>query len=828
MTGLRTAGRPSTGPAFPASAVRRYDKADTHSAAFTRPCASPVPALQSTPPAPAPLTPRPRRQRATPARTLRRRYVLALTAVAGLALGNHLLISKSIDHQLTDTSAIILAGRQRVFSQRVVYRALWGDAQGVTESRQKWRMAHDKLKNTLLDDPQHLGRVSRLNLIAAERERLLVAADAALATHGQPTPQVSDELRSQGHAFLDLMEDTVQSFEEFAVARLEGLQHSEVMLLGGTLLLLLIEVLFIFEPATRALRNQWQALARSAERMELAIRGSRDGLWDWDLAADRVYYSPRWRQLLGLKEQALSDAPHEWFNRVDADQVDDLQYRLTRLRAGHDPHLSIQLRMLHADGQSRWMLCRAAVSRNEQGHAMRLSGSLTDISELKAAQDELILLAHHDRLTGLPNRERFIKELQGALRRNRENPDDHFAVLFFDFDRFKTVNDSLGHPVGDALLINIAQRFRTELRHNDIAARFGGDEFVILLNGTTGADETRLAADRLLAALAIPHQLGKHSVVSTASIGVVTDGLGHTQAADVLRDADAAMYKAKAGGKNNHRFFDRQMHDAAVDRLRTENDLRTGLDTQLEVYYQPILTLADSRVVGFEALVRWNHPTRGLIAPDHFIPMAEETGLIVPLGARVLRVACQQLAAWDRGPSLGRQPGISVNCSKRQLLDPGFTDLVRDVLERSGLAPGRLTLEITETAVMENPDDIAEVMAQVRAMGVRLAMDDFGTGHSSLSCLHRFPINSVKMDRSFVRRMNRDASFAAVAQTIADLGLNLKLDIVAEGIEDPLQQERLRTMGCLYGQGYLFARPLTAEAATRYLQDGKTSANRAA
>ncbi len=754
--------------------------------------------------------------------------MLALTAVAGLALGNHLLISQSTEQQLADTAAIILVGRQRVISQRVVYRALWGDAQGVTESREKWRLAHEHLKNTLFNDPEHLGRGTRLNLIASERERLLMAADTALVANGEPTPQVSAQLRSRGHAFLDLMEDTVHSFEEIAVTRLEGLQRSEVMLLGGTLLLLLIEVLFIFEPATRALRNQWQALARSAERMEFAIRGSRDGLWDWDLAADRVYFSPRWKQLLGLKEQAVGDAPHEWFNRVDTDQVDDLQERLTRLRAGHDPHLSIQLRMLHTDGQWRWMLCRAAVSRDEQGQAMRLSGSLTDISQLKAAQDELIQQAHHDRLTGLPNRERFIKELQGALRRNRDNPDDHFAVLFFDFDRFKTVNDSLGHPVGDALLISIAERFRDELRQHDIAARFGGDEFVILLNDTAGADETRLAADRLLAALALPHSLGKHTVVSTASIGVVTDGLGHTQAADVLRDADAAMYKAKAAGKNNHRFFDRQMHDAAVDRLRTENDLRTGLDTQLEVHYQPIVTLSDGRPVGFEALVRWNHPTRGLIAPDHFIPMAEETGLIVPLGARVLREACRQLAQWDRGPSLGRQPGISVNCSKRQLLDPGFTGLVRDVLDRTGLAPGRLTLEITETAVMENSEDIAEVMAQVRAMGVRLAMDDFGTGYSSLSCLHRFPINSVKMDRSFVRRMNRDASFAAVAQTIADLGLNLKLDIVAEGIEEPLQQERLRTMGCLYGQGYLFARPLSSEAATLYLQDGNHSARRAA
>jgi len=532
--------------------------------------------------------------------------------------------------------------------------------------------------------------------------------------------------------------------------------------------------------------------------------------------------------LLGLRQGNVGDTPQEWFRRVDVDQVGDLRRRLGRLRAGHDPHLSIQLRMIHTDGAPRWMLCRAAVSRNERGEAIRLSGSLTDISELKAAQDELMQLAHHDRLTGLPNRERFLKELQVALRRHHDDPDYHFAVLFFDFDRFKTVNDSLGHTVGDALLVSIAQRFRAELRLNDTAARFGGDEFVILLNGTAGADETRLAADRLLATLAQPHRLGIHEVVSTASIGVVTDGLGHRNAADVLRDADAAMYKAKAAGKNNHRFFDQQMHDAAFERLQTENDLRTGLDEQLEVYYQPIVTLSDGRPVGFEALVRWNHPTRGIITPDRFIPMAEETGLIVPLGARVLREACRQLAAWDRGPSLGRQPGMSVNCSKRQLLDPGFTALVRDVLERTGLPAARLTLEITETAVMENPDDIARVMAEVRAMGVRLAMDDFGTGHSSLSCLHRFPINSVKMDRSFVRRMNRDASFAAVAQTIADLGLNLKLDIVAEGIEEPLQQKRLKTMGCLYGQGYLFARPLTAEAATRYLVDDESSLSFAA
>ena len=775
------------------------------------------PDLPDTPPAPAPPPTRIRRNRTSPARTLRRRYVLALTAVAGLAVGNHLLISHSTKQQLTDTTAITLVGRQRVLSQRVVYRALWGDAAGVADSREQWREAHHKLERILAKDPDHLGRVDRLGRISVEREHLLIAADAALDSGADPNSERSAELRAQGHAFLDLMENTVSAFDELAVGRLEGLQRTEAMLLGGTLLLLLIEALFIFEPATRALRNQWQALARSAERMELAVRGSRDGLWDWDLATDRVYFSPRWKQLLGLGENDPIDTPQEWFRHVDRDQVADLRQRLGRLRAGDDPHLSIELRMNHTDGDPRWMLCRAAVSRNEQGEAVRLSGSLTEISELKAAQDELIQLAHHDRLTGLPNRERFLKELQGALRRHRDDPDYHFAVLFFDFDRFKTVNDSLGHSVGDALLISIAERFRAELRKNDTAARFGGDEFVILLNGTAGTDETRLAADRLLATLSRPHRLGKHEVVSTASIGVVTDGLGHTNAADVLRDADAAMYKAKAAGKNNHRFFDQQMHDAAVDRLRTENDLRAGLDDQLVVYYQPIVTLTDGQPAGFEALVRWNHPTRGLIAPDRFIPIAEETGMIVPLGARVLREACRQLAAWDQGPALGRMPGMSVNCSKRQLLDPGFTALVRDVLERTGLPAGRLTLEITETAVMDNPDEVARVMAEVRAMGVRLSMDDFGTGHSSLSCLHQFPINAVKMDRSFVRRMNRDASFAAVAQTIADLGLNLKLDIVAEGIEEPLQQERLRAMGCLYGQGYLFARPMPAEDATAYL-----------
>ena len=342
---------------------------------------------------------------------------------------------------------------------------------------------------------------------------------------------------------------------------------------------------------------------------------------------------------------------------------------------------------------------------------MRLSGSLADISELKAAQDELVLLAHHDRLTGLPNRERFVQELQGSLRRNRENPDSHFAVLFFDFDRFKNVNDSLGHHVGDALLVSIAERFRAELRQNDIAARFGGDEFVILLNDTAGVSETRLAADRLLAALASPHTLGHHSVVSTASIGVVTDGLGHQNAADVLRDADAAMYKAKAAGKNNHRFFDQQMHDVAVEQLRIENDLRAGLDDQLEVYYQPIVTLSDGRPAGFEALVRWNHPERGLITPDRFIPLAEETGLIIPLGARVLREACNQLAHWDSTLILGIRPTMSINCSKRQLLDSGFVTLLKDVLHSSGLEAHRITLEITETAVMDHPIDIAQVMS---------------------------------------------------------------------------------------------------------------------
>ena len=773
--------------------------------------ARPLP--HSPPPAPPPPF-QAGKNRLQPALTLRRRYLLALTAVAGLALGNHLLISASTRQQLADTEIITLTGRQRVLSQRVVYRALWGDAQGVADTTERWRDAHRSLQLMLADDPERLGRVTRLEHIAKKRDRLLAHAQEFLSRPDAPQEAdgpASAALRAQGHAFLDLMDHTLESFEALAVDRLQKLQKIEALLMGGTLLLLLIEAIFIFEPATRALRRQWQALVHNAERMELAIRGSRDGLWDWDLQADRVYFSPRWKQLLGLNEDDVSDRPDEWFRRVDPGQVADLRRRLRRLEAGHDAHLSIQLLMQHPDGIPRWMLCRAAVSRDERGVAVRLSGSLTDISELKAAQDELIQQAHHDRLTGLPNRERFLQDLQGALRRHRGDPDYHFAVLFFDFDRFKTVNDSLGHPVGDALLVSIAERFRAELRQNDTAARFGGDEFVILLNGTAGIDETRLAADRLLAALARPHHLGHHTVVSTASIGVVTDGLGHEKAADILRDADSAMYKAKAAGKNSHCFFDQQMHDAAVDRLRTENDLRAGLEDQFEVHYQPIIALDDNRTVSFEALVRWNHPERGRITPDRFIPLAEETGLIVPLGARVLRESCNQLAQWDTDiAGLGLRPGVSVNCSKRQLLDPGFVPLVKDVLTSSGIDAHRLTLEITETAVMDHPVDIAQIMDEIRSLGVRLSMDDFGTGHSSLSCLHRFPITAVKMDQSFVRRMNRDKSFAAVAQTIADLGLNLGLDVVAEGIEEPLQQQRLKAMGCRYGQGYLFARPMKA------------------
>jgi len=566
------------------------------------------------------------------------------------------------------------------------------------------------------------------------------------------------------------------------------------------------------EERTRELAERTEALRESEERYAIALHGSQDAIWDWDLGTNRVYYSARWRDLLCDADEELTDSPEEWFRRISSGELAGFHRELSAFIEGAEAELDTEITMHTTCGQTRWMRCRAAAVRDETGRPVRIAGSLSDLTELKRTQDDLRRLAQHDRLTGLPNRELFANRLERALARARRNPESPFAVLFFDFDRFKVINDSLGHQAGDELLKSIARRLSEHIRETDTAARFGGDEFVLLLERLCEPDDAVRKASELLRLFERPHVLGEHEVVSTASIGIVVHEPRYEDAATMIRDADAAMYQAKLSGRSQYRLFDREMHDAVTRRLSIEQELRRAVERgQFELWYQPILSLAGGGVAGVEALLRWRHPERGLLMPDAFIPIAEETGLIIPIGEWVMREACRAMRSFSALP--GGPSYVAVNVSRRQLLHPEIIGVLRTALDESGIEPRRLKIEITESAVMEDRANVVAIMREINALGVELAMDDFGTGYSSLSCLHSFPISILKIDREFVIHMTRKREFAAVMLAIITLAGHLNLTVIAEGIETPEELAQLQAMECAYGQGYHFSRPVPASEA---------------
>jgi diguanylate cyclase (GGDEF)-like protein/PAS domain S-box-containing protein len=549
------------------------------------------------------------------------------------------------------------------------------------------------------------------------------------------------------------------------------------------------------------------ALYRSQQSLAEAQHIARLGSWELDLATDTMDWSEELCRLYGYPSTPAPGLA-QFFDRLhpeDAGSVHAVLHSALDARVPFD----LEHRIVIPDHGIRWLRSQGRVELLDTGAPLWMRGTAQDITEQKLAEDALTHQVLHDDLTGLPNRLLLLDRLEHALVKLVRHP-SMLGLLFIDVDRFKVPNDSLGHSVGDQILVAIASRLQATLRPGDTLARFGGDEFAILCEDLTSERDALAIAARIGATMVEPLNWGGGELIISVSTGIALTESPYTSAESLLRDADAAMYRAKEEGRARSAVFAEPMRAKAVNRLDTEVSLRRALlEDQLEVHYQPLVELPGGKIVGSEALVRWQHPTRGLVAPDEFISIAEETGLIVPLGAGVLREAAQQTKTWQQRPGFSELT-VAVNLSAVQLKQSDLADMVEAVLRETGLAPSTLEFEITESVLMHDASQATRILESLKALGVRLSVDDFGTGYSSLSYLKRFPIDTVKIDRSFVDGLGQDPADSAIVAAIVGVANALNLETIAEGVETPLQLRELIDLGCTYAQGYLFARPQPA------------------
>jgi len=539
-------------------------------------------------------------------------------------------------------------------------------------------------------------------------------------------------------------------------------------------------------------------------------RADSEALWEWNLASDRIHYSPRWISLAGCEEHEIGDTPDEWLNRVHPEEMPDVLRHLQAARGDEGDELEFRHRLRHKDGRYRWTACRVAIVRDSGGAAVRLMGTHADITVETVT----------DRLTGLPNRLLLIDRLAHSIERAQKYEGFHYAVLLLD----------LGGQSSVPLLTAAARRLETSLRianatptlrSNDVVARIEGDQFAVLLDGLKAVSHAKVVADRLLKEMLAPFTLNGRELFLSASIGVAVSATGYAEAEDVLRDAETALHRARVLGGSHCEVFDTAILQSHQAELQLEGDLKDALERrEFRLLYQPIVSMASNQIIGFEALVRWHHPVLGVISPVDFIPIAERTELIIPLGEWILREACIRLKTWQDVPSFPTDLWISVNLSGVQLKDPTLVQRVGAALSDSGLQSRSLVLELTESMAMENPTGVKSLLMELRSTGVRISIDDFGTGYSSLAHLRQFPVDALKLDRSFVRGIETRQDGASIVGTVTDMALQLGLHVVAEGIENEQQLALLRSLRCHAAQGYLFARPLDEVKATEILTTG--------
>lgn len=566
---------------------------------------------------------------------------------------------------------------------------------------------------------------------------------------------------------------------------------------------------------TKEVERATGELKTSEERYALAAQGANDGLWDWDILNNKVFYSPRWKEMLGFQDKDISDKPDEWFTRIHPEDIDQVRVDIDAHLKGITDHFQTEFRLRNQKGRYIWVISRGLAVRDEGEKPTRFVGSLTDITERKKAEQRLVHDAFHDVLTGLPNRALFMDRLNQVIVKRIP-----YSVLFLDMDRFKNVNDSMGHKAGDELLTILSKRLEKCTRVGDTIARFGGDEFTILLTDVKDLEEVYAFANRLIEAASTAITIQGQEIFPNLSIGVAMSNSQYTRAEEVIRDADVAMYRAKENGKGRVEIFDETMRDETVAQFKLESNLRRAVERgEIVLFYQPIINLRTGKVSGFEALMRWDHPEHGIISPGEFIPITEETKLIIPLGKWALEQASKQLLEWHKTFPSDDKFFMTVNVSGKQLEHKGFSSDLLEILNKTAVKSSCLKLEITESIIMNDPDMAERILRDIKGLGVNLAIDDFGTGYSSLSYLHRYPFDTLKIDQSFISKMREDEKFVETVRIITMLAYSLGMNVVAEGIEYADVAFRLKELRCTYGQGYYFSKPLPADKMTILLRD---------
>jgi diguanylate cyclase (GGDEF)-like protein len=559
------------------------------------------------------------------------------------------------------------------------------------------------------------------------------------------------------------------------------------------------------------------------DQQHRTTRGDSEGLWDWNLASDRIHFSPRWISLVGCEDHEVGNTPEEWFQRVHPEDLDQVLREIEVARAQGPFGFDFKHRLRHKDGSYRWVSCRGEAVRNEGRQTIRLMGSHSDVTVDTVT----------DRLTGLPNRLLLLDRLTRSIEQASRYQGFHFAVLLLDLGRQTVPPTTSGSTAPDPLLTAAARRLETSLRiadttpslrHNDLVARLQGDQFAVLLDGLKDVGHAKVVADRILAEILAPFTVSGREVFLSSSIGVAVSATGYARPDEVLRDAEAALHRARVLGGSHCEVFDTAILKTERAELQLEGDLKQALDRrEFYLVYQPIVSLASNEVVGFEALVRWQHPVLGMIPPLDFIPIAERIGFIVPLGNWILREACLQLKAWHDSVPSSADLWVSVNLSSVQFKEPALVELVAETLRDSALGARSLVLELTEGIAMENPTAVKTLLMQLRATGVRISIDDFGTGYSSLAYLRQFPVDALKIDRSFTRGMETHKDTAEIIRSLTSMAKQLGLYVVAEGIENDEQLALLRSLNCESAQGYLFAKPLDVSKAAELLKTGLPS-----